>query len=47
MPKSVAERQADLRKRKRKAGMKFLQVWLSAAHYKKVIAFIRKLIKKA
>ena len=45
MPKSVAERQEDSRERKRKAGLKFLQVWLSVTHYKKVIAFIRKLTK--
>ena len=44
MPKSVAERQADSRERKRKAGMKFLQVWLSKAQYKKVMAFIKSLI---
>ena len=46
MPKSVAQRQADSRERKRKAGMKFLQVWLSKAQYKKVMAFIKSLTKQ-
>ena len=41
MPKTVAERQADSRERRVKAGMKFYQVWVSASLYKRLQAIVK------
>ena len=41
MPKTVAERQADSRERKRKAGMKFFQAWVSSPVYKRLQAIAK------